>query len=175
MNIISCSKVFLIVLLVTLFPTQILSQNLAVCDHTEYRVLCRKTLSSDSASKSATSFDDVAMIMLKHATSTANQISDQLINLLKQARSSWGGDVVALVNCSKYYKDAIGKLEDSRKALQSKRYADVKKPILVAMTAVGKCDQDFKKFGKNSNPPLGYQGDTYIVLCRIVLQLTTRK
>jgi pectinesterase inhibitor-like protein len=177
MNTIFCSNVFLIVLLVALFTTQIFAQNLAFCDHTQPKKMCEDILKSDSAGKSATTIEDVAMIMLTHATSIANEISDELTNQLKLARSSWGGDVVALVYCSKYYQDAIGKLANSKKTLDSRNYNAVKNLMSVAMSAVGKCDQDFKKFGKNSNPPppLGYMGDTYIVLCRIVLQLTTRK
>ncbi|XP_059451345.1 uncharacterized protein LOC132182172 [Corylus avellana] len=176
MTTIACLKVFL-VLLVTLFPTQILAQNaaLAVCDHTLYRVLCIQHLKWDPASKSATTFEDVAMIMLNHATSTAKQISDQLTKRLEEATSSSGGDAIALVNCSKYYRDAIGKLADSSKALQSRRYDDLKNSMLVAMKAGDKCDQDFKEFGKTGKSPLGDQGHTYGMLCSIVLQLTIPK
>ncbi|KAE8021676.1 hypothetical protein FH972_007547 [Carpinus fangiana] len=175
MNTIFCSNVFLIVLLVALFPTQILAQNLAFCDHTQPKKLCIDTLKSDSAGKSATTVKDVAMIMLTHATSTANKINDELTKQLKLATSASGGDVVALVYCSMYYQDAIKKLANSKNALNSMNYNAVKDSMSVAMSAVGKCDQDFKKFGKTSYPPLGYMGDTYIVLCRIVLQLITRK
>ena len=103
MNTIYCSEVFLIVLLVTLFPTQILAQNLAICNHTQFAKLCIDTLKSDSEGKLATTIEGVALIMLNHATSKANEISAQLTNLLKQAQSLWAGNVVALVYCSKNY------------------------------------------------------------------------
>ena len=175
MNTFFSSNVFLIVLLVAPFPTQILAQNLAICSRTQFTKLCIDTLKSDSAGKSATTIDGVAMIMLNHAISTANKINDEITKLLKQATSSWGGDVVALVNCSKYYQDAIGKLANSKKALESRNYNAIKNPMSDAMSATGKCDQDFKKLGKNGNSLLGYDGDTYVLLCKIVLQLTTRK
>ncbi|XP_059451346.1 uncharacterized protein LOC132182173 [Corylus avellana] len=173
MNTISCSKVFL-VLLVTLFPTQILAQNaiLAVCDKTLYKELCISTLQSDPASESATSFEDAATIILKNATSTATQISDQLTKMIQQGSSQWsGGDLTALANCKKYYQDAIGKLADSSKALASRMYNDVKKGMLSAMGAGPLCDDDFEAYGSTGTSPLGNQGDTYNSICALVYEL----
>ncbi|XP_059451348.1 uncharacterized protein LOC132182175 [Corylus avellana] len=175
MNTISRSKVFL-VLLVTLFPTQILAQNaiLAVCDQTLYTALCIRTLQSDSASGSATSFEDVATIILKNATSTATQISDQLTKLIQEGSSRWsGGDMVSLKHCKIYYHDAIGKLADSSKALASRKYNDVKTGMLAAMGASRSCDKDFEEYGRTGKSPLGNQGVTYNELCNIVIDLST--
>ncbi|XP_059451349.1 uncharacterized protein LOC132182176 [Corylus avellana] len=174
MNTISCSKVFL-VLLVSLFPTQILAQNaiLAVCDEVTFKELCKDTLQSDPTSNSATSFEDVAAIILKNTTSTATQISDQYTNLLNQGvyRSTRGVEK-AMVNCIKYYKDAIGKLADTSKALQSRNNIGVKTGLLAAKNANFFCEGDFSKFTGSDRYPGDNQGITFTMLCRIVYQLT---
>jgi pectinesterase inhibitor-like protein len=88
MNTNTISKVFL-VLLVTLWPNQILAQNLisSACDHTMYKELCKKTLESDSKSRAATNFEGLAKVALKHATSTATQIHDKVTKLLEGSSS----------------------------------------------------------------------------------------
>ncbi|GLT54431.1 hypothetical protein SLA2020_276300 [Shorea laevis] len=82
------SNVFL-VLLVTLWPSQILAQNLitSACDHTLYKELCRKTLESDPASRAATNFEGLDKVALKHATSAATQIRSKVTNLLNGSSS----------------------------------------------------------------------------------------
>ncbi|XP_059451351.1 pectinesterase inhibitor 2-like [Corylus avellana] len=171
MNTISCSKVFL-VLLVSLFPIQILAQNaiLAVCDEVTFKVLCKDTLQLDPTSTSATSFEDVAAIILKNTTSTATQISDQFTNLLN--KRVYSGSKVALVNCIKDYQDAIRKLADTSKALQSRNYNDIKTGMIAAQDDGLSCDKDFRDFARNDQYLGANQVKTYIMLCSIVYQLT---
>ncbi|XP_059435574.1 21 kDa protein-like [Corylus avellana] len=178
MNTISCSKVFL-VLLVTLLPNQILAdQNLisSACDHTLYKKLCRKTLESDPESSSATSFEVLSKVALKHATSTATHINSKVTKLLNESSSK----VVkgALKDCNENYQDAIEGLTKSSNALASKRYNDVNTWVSAAMSASDSCDQGFQDGGDDKSPlgksPLGHQGIAFTRLCSIVLAITNQ-
>merc|ERR1712183_992670 len=101
MNTISCSKVFL-VLLVTLLPNQILADEKLIasaCDKTLYKQLCTKTLQNDPEGSSATSFEVLSKVALKHASSTATQIYDEVSGLLQGS----SGNKAALKDCKENY------------------------------------------------------------------------
>jgi pectinesterase inhibitor-like protein len=173
MNTISCTKVFL-VLLVTLLPNQILAdQNLisSACDHTLYKKLCKKTLESDSESSSATSFEVLSKVALKHATSKATHIHSKVTELLKESSSN---EVkAALKDCNDNYQDAIERLTASSDALASKKYNDVNTWVSAAMSAGDSCDQGFKD-GGDKKSPLGHRGVAFTRLCSIVLAITNQ-
>jgi pectinesterase inhibitor-like protein len=169
MNTISCSKVFL-VLLVTLLPNQIFAdQNLisSACDHTQHKELCKKTLESDTEGSSATSFDVLSKVALNHATSTATEIHNQVTTLLKGSSSNIK---TALTDCDKNYQDAIERLGESSKALASKNYFDVYTWVSSAMTSSDTCDEGFNDVGDKS--PLGDKVTTFTQLCSIVIDIT---
>jgi len=158
-------KVFL-VLLVTLWPSQILAGDLisSACDHTLYKQVCRQTLQSDPESRAATSFEVLAKVALKHATSKATQIHDQVTKLLNGSSSA--AEKGALT-------DSIEKLKDSGTALASKRYSDVNTWVSAAMSAGDSCDEGFKEVGEGQSP-LGSQGTSFTRLCSIVLAITNQ-
>ncbi|XP_062143570.1 pectinesterase inhibitor 12-like [Alnus glutinosa] len=165
-------KVFL-VLLVTLWPSQILAGDLisSACDHTLYKQVCRQTLQSDPESRAATSFEVLAKVALKHATSKATQIHDQVTKLLNGSSSAAAKG--ALTDCDENYEDSIEKLKDSATALASKRYSDVNTWVSAAMSAGDSCDEGFKEVGEGQSP-LGNQGTLFTRLCSIVLAITNQ-
>ncbi|XP_062145402.1 pectinesterase inhibitor 3-like [Alnus glutinosa] len=160
------SKVFL-VLLVTLWSNQILAENLisSACDHTLYKDLCTQTLQSDPESSAATSFEVLAKVALKHATSTATQITE----LLKGSSGNKG----ALKDCNENYQNAIEGLTKSARALASKKYNDVNAWVSAAMSAGDSCDDGFKDVGGGKSP-VGTRGTTFTGLCSIVLAITNQ-
>merc|ERR1712183_231455 len=171
MNTISCSKIFL-VLLVTLLPNQILADEKLIasaCDKTLYKQLCTKTLENDPEGSSATSFEVLSKVALKHATSTATQIHDKVISLLKGS----SGNKAALKDCKENYEGALDQLGKSTTALASKRYNDVNTWVSAVMSDADSCDEGFKDVG-NTNNPLGSEGTTFSQLCSIVLAITNQ-
>ncbi|XP_059440694.1 pectinesterase inhibitor-like [Corylus avellana] len=170
MNTISCSKVFL-VLLVTLLPNQILADQKLIssaCNLTLYKQLCTQTLQNDPDGSKATSFEVLSKVALKHATSTATQIHDKVISLLKGSSSD-----KALKDCKENYEDALDQLGRSTTALASKRYNDVNTWVSAAMSDADSCDGGFSDVGTAKNP-LGSQGTTFSNLCSIVLAITNQ-
>ncbi|KAE8010266.1 hypothetical protein FH972_006651 [Carpinus fangiana] len=170
MNAISCSKVFL-VLLVTLLPNQILADQKLIasaCDKTLYKQLCTKTLQKDPEGRKATTSEALSKVALKHATSAATQIHDQVISLLK--RSS--GNKQALKDCKENYEDALYQLGRSTTALASKRYNDVNTWVSAAMSDADSCDEGFNDV--RAKNPLGSEGTTFSHLCSIVLAITNQ-
>ncbi|XP_059440579.1 pectinesterase inhibitor 3-like [Corylus avellana] len=171
MNTISCSKVFL-VLLVTLLPNQIFAdQNLisSACGHTLYKDLCTTTLESDPESSSATSFDVLTKVALKHATSTATEIHDQVTTLLKGSSSNKD----ALTGCNKNFQDAIERLAAASKSLASKKYFDVYTWVSSAVSSSDTCGEGFKKVGETKSP-LADQSTTFAHLGSIVIDITNQ-
>merc|ERR1711915_338540 len=166
-NMNTISKVFL-VLLVTLWPNQILAQNLisSACDHSLYKEMCIDTLHSDPESSAATSFEVLAKVALKHATSTATQIT----KLLKGSSGNKG----ALKDCNGNYQNAIERLTNSGSALASKRYSDVNAWVSAAMSAGASCDEGFKEVGGSKPPFLANQNTKFTQLCSIVLAITNQ-
>lgn len=166
------SNVFL-VLLVTLWPSQILAQNLitSACDHTLYKELCRKTLESDPASRAATNFEGLDKVALKHATSAATQIRSKVTNLLNGSSSK--AVKGALKDCNENYQGAIEKLTDSSSALASKGYNDANTWVTSAMSAAESCDEGIEEAG-GPKSLLNNQGTTFSQLCSIVLAITNQ-
>jgi pectinesterase inhibitor-like protein len=170
MNTISCSKIFL-VLLVTLLPNQILADEKLIasaCDKTLYKQLCTKTLQNDPEGSSATSFEVLSKVALKHASSTATQIYDEVSSLLQGSSGN-----KALKDCKENYGDAVDQLGRSTTALASKRYNDVNTWVSAVMSDADSCDEGFKDVG-NTNNPLGSEGTTFSQLCSIVLAITNQ-
>jgi pectinesterase inhibitor-like protein len=163
------SKVFL-VLLLTLWTNQILAQNLIIstCDGTLYKDLCKNTLQSDPESRAATSVEVLAKVALKHATSTATQIHNQVKQLLK---SSTKPIKVALTDCNEVYEDALEQLDDSSTALITKSYESISTYLSAVMDDADTCDQSFEEVAPGKSP-IGTQGTTLSQLCSIVLSIT---
>ncbi|XP_059450992.1 pectinesterase inhibitor 6-like [Corylus avellana] len=161
------SKVCLL-MLVTLLPSQILAQNLIIkaCDTTLYKELCRKTLENDPESRAATSYEVLAKVALKHATSTATQIHDQVKKLLK---SSSKPIKAALTDCNELYQDALEQLDDSSTAIITKNY-DISTYLSAAMDDADTCDQSIEEMAPGKTP-IGNQGTTFSQLCSIVLSI----
>nr|XP_023882355.1 probable pectinesterase/pectinesterase inhibitor 61 [Quercus suber]POE73212.1 hypothetical protein CFP56_69763 [Quercus suber] len=141
------------VLLLTVFPTQILCQTPLMeqaCGYTIYKVLCLETLLSDPGSKSATTLHEIATISLTHTENKANEIDTQFIDLKNSTMP--GGLKVALSSCADYYLTVGDKLFAASFALKYKNYKGVKGWMTEATVNRQKCDQVFE--GKHFKSPL---------------------
>ncbi|KAK7831703.1 pectinesterase inhibitor [Quercus suber] len=133
------------VLLLTVFPTQILCQTPFVeqiCGYTIYKVLCLDTLQSDPGSKSATLVHEIATIALTHTVNKANEIHTQFIDLKNSAMP--GGLKLALSTCSDYYFTVADKLSAASFHLSYSNYNLVKARMTEATVNRQKCDQVFQ-------------------------------
>ena len=141
------------VLLLTVFPTQILCQTPLIeqaCGYTIYKVLCLETLLSDPGSKKATTLKEIAVISSSHTENKTNEIYTQVTNLKNSAAE---GDLKqALSRCSDYYLTVGDILFSANFFLKYNNYKRVKEEMTKATVDREMCDQAFE--GKPFKSPL---------------------
>ncbi|XP_050277714.1 uncharacterized protein LOC126719173 [Quercus robur] len=141
------------VLLLTVFPTQILCQTALIeeaCGYTIYKVLCLETLVPDSEAHSAKELKTLAQVSLKHTEYEAN-IVDSNIEGLKE--SSGRGPVRhALVNCSNKFIVVIEKIQAAETSFSQGNVTAAKARLTEATVNRQLCDKGFE--GKRSKSPI---------------------
>ena len=141
------------VLLLTVFPTQILCQTPLIeqaCGYTIYKVLCLETLLSDPGSKKTTTLKEIAVISSNHTENKANEIYTQFTNLKNSAVE---GDLKqALFRCSDYYLSVGDLLFSANFSLKYGNYTRVKEDMTKATVRRQMCDEVFQ--GKPFKSPL---------------------
>ncbi|XP_075658641.1 pectinesterase inhibitor-like [Castanea sativa] len=162
------SLVFL--LLLTVFPTQILCQSLIdqACGYTSYKSLCLSTLQSDNEAKSAKDLLTIAKVALKYTGAKAQEVNAEVKKLQGSAKDE--GLKQALTDCAENYGDAIDQIKSSTTALGSKKYNDVKTWVSAAMNDADSCEQGFQDQSVNS--PIASLSTTFTQLSSNVLAIT---
>ncbi|XP_075658638.1 uncharacterized protein LOC142628418 [Castanea sativa] len=141
------------VLLLTVFPTQILCQTPLVeqaCGYTIYKVLCLETFVPDPAAKAATDLLTLAKISLKHLETKASDVDTEIIKQKNSAKDE--GLKQALSSCSDYYLTVVEKLQAAGVSLADSNYVSVKDWMSEATVNRQRCDQVFQ--GKPFKSPI---------------------
>ena len=140
------------VLLLTIFPTQILCQTPLIeqaCGFTTYKILCHQTLGPDSEAHSATDLKTLAKVALKHTENQATDIDNKIIQLIKSAT----GDVKPVLNnCSDKYLIVVEKIQAAEASMGYNNVPGAKTWLKDATTNRDRCDEGFK--GKPFKSPI---------------------
>ncbi|XP_050289901.1 uncharacterized protein LOC126728069 [Quercus robur] len=141
------------VLLLTIFPTQILCQTPLIeqaCGYTIYKFLCLDTLIPDPDSKNATTLKEIAIISFIYTENKAYEIYTQFRDLEHSAVNE--GWRQALSDCTHYYRTVGDILSSTYSYLKYSNYTGVKAEMSEATVNRQKCDQVFQ--GKPFKSPL---------------------
>ncbi|XP_030958595.1 uncharacterized protein LOC115980496 [Quercus lobata] len=140
------------VLLLTVFPTQILCQTALIeeaCGYTIYKVLCLETLVPDSEAHSAKDLKTLAKVSLKHTENQATDIDNKIIQLINSAT----GDVKpVLSNCSDKYLTVVEKIKAAETSFAYGGVGGAKTWLKDATSNRNMCDEGFK--GKPFKSPI---------------------
>ena len=141
------------VLLLTVFPTQILCQTALIeeaCGYTIYKVLCLETLVPDSEAHSAKDLKTLAKVSLKHTEYEANFVDSNIEGL---EESSGPGPVRhALVFCTKKYVTVIAKIQAAETSFAQGNITATKAHLTDATINRQLCDKGFE--GKRYKSPI---------------------
>ncbi|KAM7254580.1 hypothetical protein ACFE04_003960 [Oxalis oulophora] len=171
------NSVYLVCFIVVLavFPNKGLSQNpdliTKTCDKTLHKDLCNSILRSHPKSAQA-DLHGLAIIVLQDAKADAWKIKEH-IDVLTKATS----DDTLIKMCLKEFAgniaDAVNEIEESIKALDGKKYADVITWISAAMTNLDTCGDGFDADAKPVyDPALTELTEKYTKVCSIELGIT---
>ncbi|XP_030958598.1 pectinesterase inhibitor 3-like [Quercus lobata] len=140
------------VLLLTVFPTQILCQTALMeqaCRYTTYKLLCLETLAPDPEAQSATDLKTLVKVSLKYTENQALDIDNKILQLIKSAT----GDVKPVLNnCSDKYLIVVEKIQAAEASLGYNDVAGAKTWLKDATTNRNMCDEGFK--GKPFKSPI---------------------
>ncbi|WKA02752.1 hypothetical protein VitviT2T_020906 [Vitis vinifera] len=140
-----------------------------VCDHAIYKDLCISSLQSVPESKDADLFE-LTTIALKLAATNATEIKKYVQKLLNKSHSDRYTHQ-CLADCSENYEDALDRIEDSLKALESKGYNDVNTWVTAAMADAESCEEGFLDRPGHKSPLTG-RSTIFNQLCSIALTIT---
>ena len=141
------------VLLLTVFPTQILCQTPLIestCGSTIYKVLCLETLVPDDEARSATDVKILAKVALRHTVDEASDVDTHIVKLKDSTKEGPLKD--ALSSCSDYYLLVVEKLQAAQTSFQYSGLHVVKGWMKEATVYRQKCDQVFQ--GKPFTSPM---------------------
>ena len=133
------------VLLLTVFPTQILCQTALIeqaCGYTIYKVLCLETLVPDSVAHSARDLRTLAVVSLNHTRNYADEVDYKIDGLRDSAKE--GPMKQALINCSKRYYTVVEKLQAAVTSTAQGNTVAAKSRLTEATVNRQQCDQYFK-------------------------------